>query len=700
MKEEAKPTNKEDNGRLRKIFESIDENGDGKLSPEEVRRFISADETPTDGSRSSNATGLTPASANRLHKGSTGAPHREGEAEGRELDEETATRMIEVLDQDKDGTIDYTEFKRAFEDVEGQLTKERLRIVWLQRSKSNVDFSGNDFSSLLPGGSISLDINSFRLFLAGGLGGLVSRTATAPIERVRLLQQTRGSSFGSAKYILESIIYQQGIRGLWQGNLANCLKAIPQSALVCAVYGSSVAALEAYSDDSDVAPASRLAVGALAGAFATTCTYPLDVIRAKLAVQLQDHGNGGKGSESIRRAATAPKPRHSILHHRDLWGSNTPSALPVASRIRPKGSDYLLRARFRRVLHIARIDDVVKAVTFARSIDSRRREGKVSPRSLWSIKRLFSKPLISWWKGFEMRMQPRYSAQRTPANALSSSASPPLNRIPTRYQNRINPTSFSKSSLLNGTNVGRLRRGCVRPLCFSYVFPLSARCRGLVPVHPHIVHSSASTPHQTYPFRILQYFRLANTKAEFLSLSNDPNSLVRLGNFGIAQLGGRRVNATAPASDQEYKGILDTCRKVFKNEGYSGLFRGIRPTLVGMTTFIAIQQAGFDVFVEWFHRMVNQEQQNAASTLVASAVAGTMAQTVVHPVDTIRRRIQVAKVRSARKLGFWDISRYVISQHGWRGFYAGLLSTYGKVVPSITISLTVREIVLGRLQWS
>eukprot|EP01138_Halocafeteria_seosinensis_P010534 gb/GECG01010756.1/.p1 GENE.gb/GECG01010756.1/~~gb/GECG01010756.1/.p1 ORF type:complete len:147 (+),score=35.00 gb/GECG01010756.1/:1-441(+) len=112
MKEEAKPTNKEDNERLRKIFESIDENGDGKLSPEEVRRFISTDETPADGSRSSNSTELTPASANRLHKGSTGAPHREGEAEGRELDEETATRMIEVLDQDKDGTIDYTEFKR------------------------------------------------------------------------------------------------------------------------------------------------------------------------------------------------------------------------------------------------------------------------------------------------------------------------------------------------------------------------------------------------------------------------------------------------------------------------------------------------------------------------------------------------------------------------------------------------------------
>lgn len=582
---------------------------------------------------------------------------------------------------------------RAVEDVGSIVTKERLREVWFQKTKANVDFSGNDFSTALSGESAELDINALRLFVAGGLGGLLSRTLTSPIERIRLLQQTEGKSIGSAKSILQQIIQKQGIKGVWQGNGAHCLKAIPQSAMVCLVYGSVISLLEHYDKCSDVSPSSRLAVGALAGAFATCATYPLDVIRAKLAVQMSQlhvddsvQSSSGKGN---------------IIHHSRLRGSNTPSTAKVVSYIRPKGNEYFLpRSKyFNKAFHIARIDDIIQAVVYARRITP---VSTTQVRSLPSLDptKFSLRSLKILWNGPTTGTKSRFSAKRTPSHVSYSSASLPIDRVPTRYQSQINPASYTKNSPLNGVNIRRLGRNVGRAFGMGPVHPLSDRYRGLVASHPHIVHSTNALENTSMLSRMQNRLRAARARLKFINSSGPRQSMfVRMRHA----LRGKRLAQSAVLESKianvEYKGIRDTWRKIIVHEGLPGLYRGIKPTLVGMATFMAIQLAGFDVFVDSFHRIFNIEEQNPACTLLASSVAGTIAQTVIHPIDTVRRRIQVAKVRSPQRLGFWRISRSVISREGWRGLYSGLLSTYGKVVPSVTISLTVREAVLGRLQW-
>lgn len=68
---------------------------------------------------------------------------------------------------------------------------------------------------------------------------------------------------------------------------------------------------------------------------------------------------------------------------------------------------------------------------------------------------------------------------------------------------------------------------------------------------------------------------------------------------------------------------------------------------------------------------------------------------VVHPLDVIRRRIQVE--RGAPAQHFLSALRDLWNTGGVRSIYAGLSASYLKVIPAAASSLLVRDFLLGRL---
>ena len=125
--------------------------------------------------------------------------------------------------------------------------------------------------------------------LAGGIAGAAARTITAPLDRVKILMQTQrlSSSGASDKYTslwqaLARVAREDGIKGYWRGNFANCIRVVPYSA-------TQFVTFEHLKNISfvDFLPSiiQRLTYGALAGMAASFVTHPLDVIRLRLAVE-------------------------------------------------------------------------------------------------------------------------------------------------------------------------------------------------------------------------------------------------------------------------------------------------------------------------------------------------------------------------------------------------------------------------------
>jgi solute carrier family 25 (adenine nucleotide translocator) protein 4/5/6/31 len=146
--------------------------------------------------------------------------------------------------------------------------------------------------------------NAKKFFLdlaSGGTAAAISKTAVAPIERVKLLLQVQDASTTIAvdkryKGIMDVLVRvpkEQGFAALWRGNLANVIRYFPTQALNFAFKDTYKKIFVAgYDKKKDFWKflAGNLASGVAAGATSLCFVYPLDFARTRLAADV------GKGS--------------------------------------------------------------------------------------------------------------------------------------------------------------------------------------------------------------------------------------------------------------------------------------------------------------------------------------------------------------------------------------------------------------------
>ncbi|CAM6100230.1 unnamed protein product [Calypogeia fissa] len=140
-------------------------------------------------------------------------------------------------------------------------------------------------------------ISVCKSLVAGGVAGGVSRSAVAPLERLKILLQVQNPyapKYSGMVQGLKSIWQAEGVRGFFKGNGTNCARIIPNSAVKFYSYEqASKSILWAYrrhsgQQDAELTPVLRLGAGACAGIIAMSATYPMDMVRGRLTVQTAD----------------------------------------------------------------------------------------------------------------------------------------------------------------------------------------------------------------------------------------------------------------------------------------------------------------------------------------------------------------------------------------------------------------------------
>uniref|UniRef100_A0A674GW90 ADP/ATP translocase n=8 Tax=Passeriformes TaxID=9126 RepID=A0A674GW90_TAEGU len=142
-------------------------------------------------------------------------------------------------------------------------------------------------------------------FLAGGVAAAISKTAVAPIERVKLLLQVQHASKQISadkqyKGIIDCVVRiprEQGILSFWRGNLANVIRYFPTQALNFAFKDKYKQIFLGGVDKRTQFWryfAGNLASGGAAGATSLCFVYPLDFARTRLAA---DVGKAGADRE-------------------------------------------------------------------------------------------------------------------------------------------------------------------------------------------------------------------------------------------------------------------------------------------------------------------------------------------------------------------------------------------------------------------
>ncbi|OXA45736.1 ADP,ATP carrier protein [Folsomia candida] len=152
----------------------------------------------------------------------------------------------------------------------------------------------------MPGG-LADPMSFMQDFIAGGISAAISKTAVAPIERVKLLLQVQHVSKQIAadqryKGIIDCFVRipkEQGVLAFWRGNLANVIRYFPTQALNFAfkdkykqVFLGGVNKNEQFGRYF----LGNLASGGAAGATSLCFVYPLDFARTRLAADVGKSG--------------------------------------------------------------------------------------------------------------------------------------------------------------------------------------------------------------------------------------------------------------------------------------------------------------------------------------------------------------------------------------------------------------------------
>ena len=133
---------------------------------------------------------------------------------------------------------------------------------------------------------------------AGACGGAVAKTIIAPLDRTKIIFQTsegKAFSWSAVQQELQRIVREEGVPRLWKGHSATLSRVAPYAAIQFASFDLIKRKFATHKTWYEL-----LISGAAAGAISVIFTYPLDLMRARMAVGHHD-GNVLTNLKSVYR---------------------------------------------------------------------------------------------------------------------------------------------------------------------------------------------------------------------------------------------------------------------------------------------------------------------------------------------------------------------------------------------------------------
>ncbi|KAL5564748.1 hypothetical protein UlMin_027912 [Ulmus minor] len=255
------------------LFKVCDANRDGRVDYQEFRRYMDAKELEL--YRIFQAIDVE-------HSGCI-LPEELWDAlvkAGIKIDDEELARFVEHVDKDNNGIITFEEWRDFLLLYPHEATIENIYHHW-----ERVCLVDIGEQAVIPEG-ISKHVHRSRYFIAGGIAGAASRTATAPLDRLKVVLQVQ-TTRANIMPAIKKIWMEGGFLGFFRGNGINVVKVAPESAIKFYAYEMLKNAIGDFKgeDKDDIGATGRLLAGGTAGAVAQTAIYPLDLVKTRLQTQ-------------------------------------------------------------------------------------------------------------------------------------------------------------------------------------------------------------------------------------------------------------------------------------------------------------------------------------------------------------------------------------------------------------------------------
>ncbi|KNE65683.1 hypothetical protein AMAG_09667 [Allomyces macrogynus ATCC 38327] len=173
-----------------------------------------------------------------------------------------------------------------------------------------------------------------KFLICGAVAGAVSRTCTAPLDRLKVLLQTRiksapggpGTQLTRMALLQDSLcaIYRDGgLPSFWRGNGMNCIKIMPESAIKFYVFEKgkrAMARVQGLDPDDpgiNIGMGGRFVAGGIAGLISQFSIYPIETLKTRIMVATAIDGRAAlAGNAPVVRASSNAL---IVETARDMW---------------------------------------------------------------------------------------------------------------------------------------------------------------------------------------------------------------------------------------------------------------------------------------------------------------------------------------------------------------------------------------------
>eukprot|EP00051_Salpingoeca_urceolata_P030947 m.9944 g.9944 ORF g.9944 m.9944 type:complete len:625 (-) comp3649_c0_seq1:19-1893(-) len=594
-----------------------------------------------------------------------------------------------------------------------------------------------------PRRRLPLALPTTELLLSGAFAGLVGKTVTAPIDRVRILYQVnpnRRFSLRAAGKTGTTILRHTGVQGLWRGNGASLLRVIPYAAISFTAFDSYERFMSSQGLDSNVW--TRLIAGAGAGCTSTAVTYPLDLVRAQMAA----HWNKSPRYPSYSAAF------HKIVQQEGvgaLYRGITPTLIGVIPYAGLSFGAYeTLKAQLRVWLKLegpnaelpvmtklaagAAAGLVAQSVTYPLHVIRRRMQVNQSYSSIAQAfvhiyrteglrQGLFKGVALTWLKSpltvalsFTINDNLKIWLRRWHTDEAALDAAGKGHNGPRRLT--------TMEALLAGGIAGATAKTVIAPgdrikilyqidperrFSFLHAYRTAQKIVKDAGV-TGLWRGNGATLMRVFPSSAISYMTYERYERLISRITGKNRDM--LSRFWAGAAAGATATAmTYPLDllrarmaahfhvEPRYPSYAYAFQDIVRTEGLAALFYGIRPTLIGVVPYAGLNFMIFHTFKAQIKKWKGLEHDKDIPTvlrLCAGGTAGLVAQSATYPLDILRRRMQVSGASS----GLGDLSlRNAFAQISSRegvvgGLYKGLSMNWVKGPIAVAVSFTVNDL--------
>lgn len=604
-----------------------------------------------------------------------------------------------------------------------------------------------------PAGAVSGNtpqLHPVILLASGAIAGGVAKTVTAPVDRVKILYQvdpSRPFTMKRGMKTFRTIVGNTGAEGLWRGNGSAMARVLPYASIHFMAFDYNERLLKTYIDEKNVT--TRFLAGALAGATATSLTYPFDLVRARMAAHWSLTPKYEKTfplkrivmEEGVRGLFRGIWPTllgilpysgvgfatYETLKekYRDHNGLEERDPFPTTVRLAAGGFAGGLATFVTYPLHVVRRRMQVQA-----SQDVNRYSGVID--ALTKIKT--KEGLAGFYKGITL------SAIKGPVGLGISFT---VNDLIKRYflkqveeaPDDVLPATVTGGEISDIRSLTALETMCAGGIAGGLAKTIIApgdRVKILYQVNPDrkfsltsamrtankiVQHSgvvglwrgNGATLLRVIPHSAISYMTYERYQTIIMQMQGETSGNITNRFFAGAAAGATATTITYPldllrarmaahwSTQPMYTNYLYAISHIVNQEGLTVLWHGLWPTLLGVMPYAGLSFAIFHTAkakIVTHLQLKNDKDIPTLYLLTAGGVAGLLAQSVTYPLDIVRRRMQV---HGRQFDGIGHVFRVVYEKEGLRGFFKGLSMNWIKGPIAVAVSFTTNDFVKSQL---